>query len=120
VSPWPNADGNGLYLQLRDIALDNSLPESWEAADRVITSVENPAGNISISLFPNPVSELLIIHAGAEISNISLYDMHGTILLSQECQDMETTVNLSSLAPGTYIIRIFTAEGSYPRMIVKN
>ena len=28
-SPWPDADGNGYYLQLTDPALDNNVAESW-------------------------------------------------------------------------------------------
>jgi hypothetical protein len=118
--PWPDADGNGSYLQLRDLALDNSLPESWETSNQVITSVKDPAEDVSISIYPNPVSDMLTVRAGTDISSICLYDMHGTIILTQQGDGPETVVEMSTLTPGAYIIRIFTSEGSIPRMIVKN
>jgi len=119
-TPWPDADGNGSYLQLRDLALDNSLPESWEASNLVITSVTEPAEEVSINIFPNPVSDNLTIRAARDISSICLYDIRGTIILTQQCDGPETVVDMSPLTPGTYIIRIFTSEGSIPRRIIKN
>jgi hypothetical protein len=35
--PWPDADGNGYYLELPDINLDNSLASSWEASKAALT-----------------------------------------------------------------------------------
>ena len=44
VAPWPAADGNGYYLKLADVNLDNSLASSWTASNGVISSVgETPA-----------------------------------------------------------------------------
>ena len=45
--------------------------------------------------------------------------MGGTILLMQDAGSRKTTVNMSGMLPGVYIIRIFTREGSFPRMVVK-
>ena len=119
-TPWPDADGNGSYLQLRDLALDNSLPESWEASNMVITSVTEPAEEVIINIYPNPVSDILTIRAARDISSVCLYDMRGTIILTQQVGGPETVVDMSVLTPGTYIIRIFTSEGSIPRTVVKN
>lgn len=33
ASPWPNAAGNGMSLELRDAASDNALPASWSASN---------------------------------------------------------------------------------------
>jgi len=118
-TPWPDADGNGAYLRLKDTALDNSLPESWEASSDVITSAGETVADISAILFPNPVSDRLTVRAEPEISSICVYSMGGTILLMQEAGTRETTVDMSAMSPGIYIIRIFTREGSFPRMVVK-
>lgn len=118
-APWPDAGGNGSYLSLKDTALDNSLPESWEASSEVIASAAEPLADIPISLYPNPVGDLLTLIAETEISSICVYSMGGNILLVQEADSRETTVNMSSMPPGVYIIRIFTRDGSYPRMVVK-
>jgi len=119
-TPWPDADGNGSYIQLRDLALDNSLPESWEASNQVITSVTEPVEEGSINLYPNPVSDDLTVRAARDISSICLYDMRGTVILTQQVDGPEAVVDMSALTPGVYIIRIFTSEGSIPRRVVKN
>lgn len=118
-APWPDAGGNGSYLSLKDTALDNSLPESWEALSEVITSAAEPMADIAVSLCPNPVGDLLTVTAETEISTICVYSMGGTILLMQDAGSRKTTVNMSGMLPGVYIIRIFTREGSFPRMVVK-
>jgi len=119
-TPWPDADGNGSYLQLRDLALDNSLPESWDASTQVITSVTEPIEEVSINIYPNPVSDVLTVRAARDISSICLYDMRGTVILTQQADGPETNVDMSALTPGAYIIRIFTSVGSIPRTVVKN
>jgi hypothetical protein len=119
-TPWPDADGNGSYLQLRDLALDNSLPESWDASTQVITSVTEPIEEVSINIYPNPVSDVLTVRAARDISSICLYDMRGTVILTQQADGPETNVDMSALTPGAYIIRIFTSAGSIPRTVVKN
>ena len=119
-TPWPDADGNGSYLQLRDLALDNSLPESWDASTQVITSVTEPIEEVSINIYPNPVSDVLTVRAARDISSICLYDMRGTVILTQQVDGPETNVDMSALSPGAYIIRIFTSVGSIPRTVVKN
>src|SRR5690606_36178848 len=58
-SPWPDADGNGTYLRLKDPALDNSVAENWEASSDVITTMEELSPDPEIKLYPNPVHEML-------------------------------------------------------------
>ena len=31
--PWPEADGNGYYLKLKDASLDNNIPANWIASN---------------------------------------------------------------------------------------
>ncbi len=118
-SPWPYADGNGSYLRLKGPALDNSLAENWEASSDVITSAEDRVSEVIFTLYPNPVSDLLTVRAENDMSNICVYDLRGTIMQSLECNSREITVDMSAMSPGVYIIRIFTREGSFPRMVVK-
>lgn len=119
ASPWPDADGNGYYLKLKDHSLDNSLPDSWIASSDVITSAGAPPAEPDFNVYPNPVKSLLNIVAGSEINNVSVYDIRGNHLQSVRCENNRHEIDLSSLAPGTYIIRIFTAEGSSARKIIK-
>lgn len=118
-SPWPDADGNGYYLMLAGLTLDNSLPESWTASNDIITSFDNPAAEINFTIFPNPVRDILSISSETEISSISLYDLRGNRIMVLRYNDSHCTVDVSTLVRGTYIIRIFTATGSQAVKFVK-
>ena len=117
--PWPSADGNGSYLMLAGLTLDNSLPESWTASNNIITSTEAPAAGINFTIFPNPVRDMLSISSDTEISSISLYDLRGNRIIVQRCNDSLCTVDVSGLVSGTYIVRVFTAAGSRAVQFVK-
>ncbi|MDZ7636461.1 MAG: lamin tail domain-containing protein [Bacteroidales bacterium] len=81
-SPWPYADGNGYYLKLAGLTLDNSLPESWIASNDIITSVERPSAEIKFTVYPNPAREVLNVEADSDISSISIYDIRGSLLMN--------------------------------------
>jgi len=118
-SPWPDADGNGYYLMLAGLTLDNSLPESWAASNDIITPIDTPAAEIKFTIFPNPVSDILNISSETEITSISLYDLRGNRIMILRCNDIHCTADVSGLVRGTYIIRIFTAAGSQAVKFVK-
>ena len=118
-SPWPAADGNGYYLKLAGVTLDNSLPGSWIASTDLITSVETPADETSFTVYPNPARDMLYIEAEADITGITIYDIRGSRLATEECGSSRCQTDVSWLTPGTYIIRIFTAEGSRAVRFVK-
>ncbi len=119
ASPWPDADGNGSYLKLAELTLDNSLPESWIASNDIILSVETPSAEIKFLVYPNPAREILNVEADSDISSISIYDIRGSHLMNIRYESSRCTVDVSSLAPGTYIVRVFTADGSQSVKFVK-
>ncbi|MFO7575785.1 MAG: CotH kinase family protein, partial [Bacteroidales bacterium] len=119
ASPWPDADGNGSYLMLADLTLDNSLPASWTASNDLITSIDTSAAGINFTIFPNPVRDILNIRSETEISSISLYDLRGNRIMVLRCNDSLCTVDVSGLVRGTYIVRVFTAAGSRAVKFIK-
>ncbi len=118
-SPWPDADGNGYYLRLTGLTLDNSLPESWTTSNDVITSKHEPPAEISLTVYPNPAHDELRISSETVISSISIYNTRGSLLLTQSSESRNCVADISRLASGAYIIRIFTALGSHAVKFVK-
>jgi hypothetical protein len=119
-APWPDADGNGYYLKLKDLSLDNSLASSWEASNDIITSATVLYAENKLSLYPNPVSDILNIKAGTEIISISIYDISGRLILSEYCAGKQCSVSMSNLANGTYIVQVITVDGNSIEKIVKD
>ncbi len=60
-----------------------------------------------INIFPNPVKNIL--NFSEEVSNIRISDLSGKIL--KQISDTEKSINVSTLAKGTYIITATTKTG---------
>lgn len=118
--PWPDADGNGLYLELTDPALDNSLAESWTASNAtLVLSDNNIPAEIALRLYPNPVRDILIIQADREIKLVSLSDLQGRLLVTENVNKENYELDMSGFNSGTYIIRIVTVDNTYTSKILK-
>jgi hypothetical protein len=117
--PWPDADGNGLYLKLTDMGLDNSLAASWTASDEVMVSDQPVSAAMDLQMFPNPVRDILSIQTGAGIESLQLMDMQGRLLLSIPVNNASHELDMSRFQRGTYLIRIITAGYTYTGKIVK-
>ena len=118
--PWPDADGNGNYLQLNDPDLDNSIPANWTASNERFVSDPDIPSDIAMQLYPNPVHDILRIQAGTEIISISLSDIGGRLLVTSYVNRESYELDMSRYNSGTYFIRIITADKTYSRKIVKD
>lgn len=117
--PWPEADGNGKYLKLNDLNLDNNIPANWSASDDIIVSDQKVYQVDDVIIYPNPVIDILIIEAPSEIKMLSLFDLQGH-LLNEVFPDSKTyEYDINALAAGLYLIRIRTSDKEYIRKIVK-
>lgn len=64
---------------------------------------------LTLSTYPNPVTDLLILKAESPIwrdLNFQMYNSEGKIYLSEELVDTETNIDMSHLAPGVYFLRV--------------
>jgi hypothetical protein len=118
-SPWPDADGNGYYLKLMDVSLDNNLPSSWIASNETITSVINPTAETTLVIYPNPASGMVTIRSSSKITDISIYNLQGRLLMRVSGESGEREINISQLVNGIYFIRVTTTAGTYFDKVVK-
>ena len=105
--PWPTEpDGNGAYLQLIDLDLDNSLAENWIAAiyhDNVETVSEN-----GFAVYPNPSRGTITVEGDGDLVITSIL---GQTVLTKRIVDREN-INLDN---GVYIL---TINGKTARIII--
>ena len=110
--PWPmEADGNGAYLQLKDLDSDNSLAENWTTGDD-LTNITEQIDNRNIRLYPNPTSGLLHIIVAKQAVSCQVFDMMGSMLSETEVIDSQFDFDMSGLASGVYLIKINLADGA--------
>ena len=65
--------------------------------------VEGPG----IKLYPNPASDMIYIEAGAEISQVTVYNAVGRVVMDQTFRNNpRVDLNVGSLIPGLYMIKV--------------
>ena len=69
-----------------------------------------PASEISV--YPNPVTNLLNINTNASVAgyNLGVYDLQGRLLVSHFLTGYNNAINVSQLANGAYVYRITNPE----------
>lgn len=112
--PWPwEADGQGAFLQLIDLDLDNSLPESWVAQFGFEDVAEHHASE-GFSVYPNPSDGKITIVGGCgeyRITNV-MGQILRTGLITSDLQQ----IDISRLPAGMYFV---TVEEITKKLMVK-
>ncbi len=84
------------------------VQQSYEIS--VVTSFEEAKEmNLSVSVFPNPTSDYLILETkDSELLNLhfQLYDMNGKLLQNGKITSNQTNIEMSHLAPATYFVKV--------------
>jgi hypothetical protein len=79
-------------------------------------SIENFTNSNIVSLYPNPVKDILNIDIlDNTISSIKVYDLQGKLIL----EDTNTTINVNHLSNGIYIVKVVTEEGEFTKKFIK-
>lgn len=118
-APWPDADGNGKFLQLSDSTLDNSLASSWVASDEVTLSTPIFSGSTSVTMTPNPVSNVLTIASTNQMNALQVFDVLGNLIFSSRLELTNFKIDCSAFAKGIYILTILDETGWHSRKIIK-
>ncbi len=118
--PWPDADGNGYYLELIDPNLDNNLGENWIAVFDNSLDVRDVYTPENIKVFPNPVSDFLNIETITEIISVRLYDLAGRLITSDEhVYNANHRINMTNLPAGIYLVRVNISGQTITYRIIK-
>ena len=92
----------------------------YEALDQSVLSIDevNLESN-TISIFPNPVKETLnfVLDETTEIENIIISDLNGRQINFESSQS--TSINVSSLSSGFYLLQIYSNKGIQSKKFFK-
>jgi hypothetical protein len=71
-------------------------------------------------LYPNPAVDYIVVESEMQTGRIILRDVSGRIIRDTESQGRKTTLGLSGLMPGLYVIELGNEEAKeYHRFIKK-
>ena len=103
-----------------DIYFDYNFPIVTEPAVTTISVLGvNEFENKSVSVFPNPVSDVLNITSKGTIKSVQVYDVQGRLTDTFLKDEEKTTINLSNKKTGSYFVKIFTEKGVKVEKIIK-
>jgi len=83
----------------------------------VLATAEIKTGKENVSIYPNPVQDVLYIKSNDEIVKAEVYDAAGRILITTSVKG--NTINVSELAKGNYIIKLFTKDKTMVQKFIK-
>lgn len=109
--PWPmEADGNGPFLQLKDLNADNSLAENWVLGYDLLGTDENTENQL-FAVFPNPTSGWVRMVAAVGVTRCQVFDLMGNLLQEAAPSGLDFDMDLSHCPAGMYIIKVQMANG---------
>ena len=124
VLPWPEeADGQGSFLKLISLDLDNSLASSWVAQEdnSENLSMDSLNQNSYISIYPNPFTGIININSNLNrINIISLMNLKGQLIQTFDIKEFDFQIDFSDLSIGIYILQIQTEKEILVKKILKN
>ena len=123
AAPWPeDADGNGYYLKLKDLDLDNSLAENWiTISSSQNLSILNNTIDLSLFVYPTPTQNILHLSAtnGIEIQSIQVLNLSGQTVMTKTPNKKRVSLNISKFNSGMYFILIELNNETLIKKIIK-
>jgi Leucine-rich repeat (LRR) protein len=75
--------------------------------------------NTSVSVYPNPVKNILSITAKDNITSIQLFDIQGRLVSTKLTTSMEASIDLSQQTSGVYFLKVYTDNGMKVEKVIK-
>ena len=73
----------------------------------------------TMTVYPNPVKDKLVIKANKNIDMVEVYNMTGAVVLKQACNSDNVEVDVTALQNGIYFVKMTTGNASESRSFIK-
>jgi hypothetical protein len=80
-------------------------------ADISISSGLKNAEELGVSVYPNPVIDMLTINQASNIDHIELYNTEGKKLVSKKCKSESITLDMHNFNSGIYLLNLHSKDG---------
>jgi hypothetical protein len=112
--------GQNVYGQLGlGITVSNvNFPTGLACPVSLAVDTYNTAPEMTI--YPNPIDEVFHISPKGNLSTVMLYNMLGQEVFSTTLHDTDSSINISNLVPGTYLVKVISSELVKTFKILKN
>lgn len=110
-----------IELRYHSSTPDPCYEVGWGEVEDYTVVVEEAMGTIenelsTISVYPNPVKDILNINAQKNVEKAEVYNLSGQLVLTAKNQNQ---VDMSTLPAGNYVVRIFSGDDVKSIKIIK-
>ncbi len=117
---------NNMYAVI--LLIDNETGEIYNAAkySLAVASTNELETVYPLAVYPNPSTSILNVELDSTVADytVTIYDLSGKQLIEKSVNGnigvQKTTLDVSTLAKGSYIVTVATAGQSYTKHFVKN
>lgn len=110
-APTYNSIDNGLtYSQVTSEIPGLLYDSNWTLDAECATAAVSEATSRSVTFFPNPVRDILTLNSKSKVESVHIYNIAGQ-KMPISAKPGDGRINLSKLAPGTYIISTILEGG---------
>ncbi|NHM06480.1 T9SS type A sorting domain-containing protein [Flavobacterium sp. CYK-4] len=105
-----------------DIFFDYNFPIDTGTETTVFQLLSNTGFETdnSVSVAPNPASDVVFISADNAIKSVEMYDLQGRIIMTNLPNNKESKLNTAQLPSGIYLLKISTERGVNVQRIAKD
>ncbi|WP_300687948.1 LamG-like jellyroll fold domain-containing protein [Chryseobacterium sp.] len=125
VTTLQDSSGNNYNGALNGFAL-NGNSSNWVGNSVINTGITcttylniSTVEKMSFKFFPNPATNKLFLTSGQPILNVEVINFLGQTVITQKINSFAAEINLSSLTPASYWIRVKTEQGLETIKIIK-
>ncbi|MBO6212236.1 T9SS type A sorting domain-containing protein [Algoriella sp.] len=104
--------GWGRSAENKSITFRIQLPDNFLATDEVKSTTE-------VTLYPNPVNNILNIDAKEQITSISVYNLTGQQIFTKTMNTKTSTVDMSAYKAGVYIVEVNSNANTKAYKVIK-
>ena len=106
-------------INVLDPCLGGYYGQAEDYSVNVATLAVSDVSKTSIKAYPNPVVEVLNIESPSKVKSVSIFDASGKNAANFELNATKSQVNLSRLAPGVYLVKVVTENGTNTIKVIK-
>lgn len=109
----------GAVLKIRVFEFNNNAQGVFQisAYDGTLGVSENDI--VGLSLYPNPIKDVLNVNAQEEITKLSVYNLLGQVVKVMKPSSSNFSIDLSSLPVGIYIVKAETNDKTSSIRVIK-
>ncbi|MBT8261888.1 MAG: T9SS type A sorting domain-containing protein [Bacteroidia bacterium] len=105
INYFPGASVSEMYID--DVLFDDGLLGA------------NDFDTVALSVYPNPVQDILNISTKEAVQNISVYDVLGKLVLQAQPGTVSPTIDMGALSSGAYMVQVTVGNTTKTVKVIK-